>query len=46
MTANIRKAAMSTATIVDPTGVPPTMDMIIPMSVHTTDRIAEHTVTE
>ena len=38
-------AATSTATIVDPTGVPARMEMTIPEKAHTTDKAAEQTVT-
>ena len=39
------KAATSTATMVEPTGVPPRMDMIIPRREQITDSMAEHMVT-
>ena len=38
-------AAASTATIVDPTGVPANMEMMIPKKAHMTDNSAEHIVT-
>ena len=43
--ANTPYITMSHATIVDPTGVPDRMEMIIPISVQRTDRIAEQIVT-
>ena len=43
--ANTIKAAISTATIVAPTGVPASMDISIPSAVQHTDSTAEHIVT-
>ena len=40
-----RNAAISTATMVDPTGVPPRMETIIPKNAHNTDKIAEQIIT-
>lgn len=39
------KTIASAATMVDPTGVPASMDIIIPESAHITDKTAEHIVT-
>ena len=41
----MKKATISTATIVDPTGVPPRMETRMPASAQNTDNIAEQTVT-
>ena len=40
-----KNAAMSTATIVEPTGVPPSIEIIIPKNAHNTDKIAEQIIT-
>ena len=40
------KAATSTATMVEPTGVPARMDMSMPAMAHTTENMAENTVTD
>ena len=45
MRQHIPKAAASTATMVEPTGVPARIDIMIPEKAHTTERIAAHTVT-
>ena len=42
----IANAATSTATIVDPTGVPASMEIMIPDKAHITDNTAEHIVTD
>ena len=41
----IRKAAISAVTMVDPTGVLPTMEIRMPISAHVTESNAEHIVT-
>lgn len=46
ITAQIKNANASTATIVEPTGVPASMDISIPKRVQTTDKTAEKIVTE
>lgn len=43
---NRAKAAMSTATMVDPTGVPARMDIRIPINAQITESMAEHMVTD
>ena len=43
---NRAKAAMSTATMVDPTGVPARMDIRIPVNAQMTESMAEHMVTD
>ena len=45
VTLNIKNPAISTATIVEPTGVPATMEIRIPRAAQITDTITEHTVT-
>ena len=40
-----KNTTISTATIVEPTGVPPRMETIIPKKAQTTDKTAEHTIT-
>ena len=42
----IRNTTMSTATMVDPTGVSATIAASMPSTAHTTDTTAEHTVTD
>ena len=42
----MKNAIISTATIVDPTGVPATMEVRIPIKAQQTDRIAEQIVTD
>lgn len=39
-------AAASAVTIVDPTGVPARIEMIIPVTAHMTDNMTEHNVTD
>ena len=41
-----KKAAISTATMVDPTGVPARMEMSMPVTAQITDKIAEQMVTD
>ena len=43
---NIKNTIISATTIVEPTGVPARIEMIIPKKVQTTERIAEHIVTD
>ena len=42
---NIKNAIISAATIVDPTGVPAKIEIIIPIVEHITEKITEHIVT-
>ena len=42
----IKNAAISAATIVEPTGVPASMDNKIPITAQITDNITEHKVTQ
>ena len=46
MIENTAKAAISTATIVEPTGVPAVIEISIPNSAQNTDSKAEHIVTD
>ena len=43
---NMKNETMSTATIVEPTGVPNAMEIKSPKTAHTTDNTAEHIVTD